>query len=63
MKLAGFLVLLAVIFFAAHAAGVRFGPVSTSHSRVQYTGGATGGSGTTVNTGSGTGGMNMSGSP
>jgi hypothetical protein len=62
MKLAGFLVLLAVVFLAAHAAGVRFGPVSTSHSRVQYTGG-TGGAGATVNTGSGTGGMNMSGSP
>jgi hypothetical protein len=63
MKLAGFLVLLAVIFLAAHAAGVRFGPVSTSHSRVQYTGGGTGGTGMSVNTGSETGGMDMSSSP
>jgi hypothetical protein len=52
MKLVGFLILLAVIFIAAHAVGVRLGPVSTSHSQVQYSGG-TGGSGS--------GGMNMSG--
>jgi len=54
MKLVGFLVLLAMIFIAAHAAGARLGPVTTSHSQVQYTGGGTGGPGT--------GGMNMSGS-
>ena len=52
MKLVGFLILLAVIFIAAHSVGARLGPVTTSHSRVQYTGG-TGGSGS--------GGMNMSG--
>jgi hypothetical protein len=50
MKVAGFLVLLAVLFLAAHAAGVRFGPADTTGSHVQYTGG-------------GAGGMNMSGSP
>jgi len=42
MKLVGFVVLLAVIFIAAHAAGALFGPVTTSHSHVQYTGGSTG---------------------
>lgn len=52
MKLVGFLILLAVIFIAAQAAGARLGPVTTGHSQVQYTGG-----------GSGTGGMNMGGSP
>ena len=36
MKLAGFLVLLAAIFVAAHAAGARLGPVTTGHSQVQY---------------------------
>jgi hypothetical protein len=51
MKLVGFLILLAVIFIAAHAVGARLGPVTTSHSQVQYSGGP-GGSG---------GGMNMSG--
>lgn len=38
MKLIGFVILLAVIFIVAHAAGARFGPLTTSHSRVQYTG-------------------------
>jgi hypothetical protein len=52
VKLAGFLVLLAVVFAGAHEAGARLGPVTTSHSRVQYTGGGTGGSG-------GMGGMDM----
>ncbi len=52
MKLVGFLILLAVVFLAAHSAGARLGPVTTSHSHVQYSGG-TGGSGM--------GGMNMSG--
>jgi hypothetical protein len=52
VKLAGFLVLLAVVFAGAHVAGARLGPVTTSHSRVQYTGGGTGGSG-------GMGGMDM----
>jgi hypothetical protein len=51
VKLLGFAVLLAVIFVAAHAAGARLGPVTTSHSPVQYTGG----------TGGSPGGMNMTG--
>ncbi len=52
-KLVGFVVLLGVLFVAAHAAGVRLGPVTTGHTQVQYTGG----------TGSpGMGGMNMTGS-
>jgi hypothetical protein len=54
MKLVGFLVLLALIFAGAHAAGVRLGPVTTGHSHVQYTGGGNGGS-------PGMGGMNMGG--
>jgi hypothetical protein len=45
VKLAGFLVLLVLVFAGARAAGVRLGPVTTSHSQVQYTGGGTGGSG------------------
>ena len=62
MKLAGFLILLAVIFVAAHAAGARFGPVTTSHSRVQYSGGGSVGPGMNMNMGgTGTGGMNMGG--
>jgi hypothetical protein len=39
IKLAGFLILLSVIFAAAHAAGARLGPVTTGHSQVQYDGG------------------------
>ena len=50
IKLAGFLVLLAVIFAGAHAAGARVGPVTTSHSQVQYDNGVSG---------PGMGGMNM----
>jgi hypothetical protein len=42
IKLAGFLVLLAVIFAGAHAAGARLGPVTTSHSPVQYDNGGSG---------------------
>jgi hypothetical protein len=42
IKLAGFLILLAVIFAGAHAAGARLGPVTTSHSQVQYTNGGSG---------------------
>jgi hypothetical protein len=42
IKLAGFLILLAVIFAGAHAAGVRLGPVTTSHSQVQYDNGGPG---------------------
>ncbi|HUN31042.1 MAG TPA: hypothetical protein VMU95_03410 [Trebonia sp.] len=44
-RLAGFLVLLALLFAGAHLAGARLGPLTTSHSRVQYTGGGSGGSG------------------
>jgi hypothetical protein len=33
-KLCGFLVLLAVIFAGAYAAGARLGPVTTAHSGV-----------------------------
>ena len=54
MKLAGFLILLAMIFAGAHVAGARLGPVTTSHSPVQYDNGGPrmGGTG-------GTGGMKM----
>jgi hypothetical protein len=45
VKLAGFLVLLAVLFVGAHVVGGRLGPVTTGPSQVQYTGGGTGGSG------------------
>jgi len=54
VKLIGFLLLLALVFAGAHAAGARLGPVSTSHSHVRYDGGE----------GSpGMGGMNMGGNP
>ncbi len=60
-KLLGFLILLAAIFFAAHAAGARLGPVTTSHSQVSYpgqggggTGGMTMGGGGNTGTGQGT---------
>ena len=46
-KLAGFVLLLVLAFTGAHAAGARLGPLTTSHSRVEYTGGG----------GTGTGGM------
>jgi hypothetical protein len=55
MKLVGFLILLAVIFVAAHAVGARLGPVTTSNSQVQNGGGSTGGPGMS--------GMNTGGSP
>ncbi len=42
IKLAGFLILLAVIFAGAHAAGARLGPVTTGHSQVQYVNGGSG---------------------
>ncbi len=52
-RLAGFVILLAVIFVCAIVAGSHFGPVSTSHSQVSYPGtGRTSG-----------GGMNMGQSP
>ncbi len=57
MKLAGFLLLLAVVFVAARVASARLGPVTTTHSHVVYTG-STGGSG-----GTGMGGMTMGTSP
>jgi hypothetical protein len=58
MKLAGFLVLLALLFLGAYTAGTRVGPVTTGRSPVQYTGGSTTNTGGTSG-----GGMNMSGSP
>ncbi|HEY3877610.1 MAG TPA: hypothetical protein VGM12_03325 [Trebonia sp.] len=66
MKLAGFLVLLAVVFLAAYAAGARFGPVTTTRSHVQYTGatsGPAGNPGGESTSGTNMSGMNMSGSP
>jgi hypothetical protein len=51
VKLLGFLVLLAVVFLGAHAAGARLGPVTTSHTQVSYPGQGE----------SGPGGMNMGG--
>jgi hypothetical protein len=56
LKLAGFIILLVLVFAGAHAAGARLGPVTTGHSHVQYTGG--GGTGSP-----GMGGMNMDGQP
>jgi hypothetical protein len=47
-KLVGFFILLAAIFFCAHAVGSHLGPVSTTHSQVSYPG-----------MGGGMGGMNM----
>jgi hypothetical protein len=37
-KLVGFVILLAVIFVAAHAVGSRLGPVQAGHARVSYPG-------------------------
>ena len=54
-KLIGFLVLLALVFTGAHAAGARFGPLTTGHSLIRYDGGG-GGS-------PGMGGMLMGGNP
>ena len=51
IKLIGFLVLFAVIFAGAHAAGAALGPVTTGHSPVTYDGSGSGG------------GMNMGGNP
>jgi hypothetical protein len=56
LKLAGFIVLLALIFAGAHAAGARLGPVNTGHLQVRYSGGVSGGS-------PGMGGMDMGGQP
>ena len=47
----GFVILLAAIFFGAHAVGSHLGPVTTSHSQVSYPGQG----------GGGTGGMTMGG--
>jgi hypothetical protein len=57
VRLAGFLVLLAVIFAWAHVVGGMAGPAGTGHSRVRSTGGGT------VTDGTGTGGMDMGGRP
>ena len=50
VKLVGFLALLVAIFACARVAGSTVGPVTTSHSQVQYTG-----------DGAPAGGMNMGG--
>ncbi len=42
MRLAGFLLLLVVIFAAAHVAGAHFGPLSPGRGHVQYVGGTPG---------------------
>ena len=55
LKLAGFIVLLVLIFAGAHVVGARLGPVNTGHSQVQYAGGVTDGPGMD--------GMNMGGQP
>jgi len=57
VKLAGFLVLLALIFAWAHVVGGTVGPVTTGHSQVHSTGGGT------VTDGTDMGGMNMGGQP
>ena len=49
-RLVGFVILLAAIFFGAHAVGSHLGPVTTSHSQVSYPG-----------QGGGAGGMTMGG--
>ena len=49
-RLVGFVILLAVIFVGAHAAGAHLGPVTTTHSQVSYPG-----------QGGGSGGMTMGG--
>jgi len=51
-RLVGFVILLAVIFVGAHAAGAHLGPVTTTHSQVSYPG-----------QGGGSGGMTMGGRP
>jgi hypothetical protein len=48
-KLVGFVILLAVIFLGARAAGAHLGPVTTTHSQVSYPGqGGSGGGGMTM---------------
>ena len=44
-RLVGFVILLAVIFLGAHAAGAHFGPVTTGHSQVGYPGQGSGDAG------------------
>ena len=54
-RLVGFVILLAAIFFGAHAVGSHLGPVTTSHSQVSYPGQGGGGTGgMTMGGGSGT---------
>lgn len=55
LKLAGFLLLLAMIFAGAHMSGAGLGPVTTGHAHVQYDGGNGGGPDM--------GGMGMGGNP
>jgi predicted anti-sigma-YlaC factor YlaD len=61
MRLAGFALLLALVFLGAHAAGAHLGPLTPGHGRVQYTGGGTGGTGT--GGGANMGGMTIGGAP
>ena len=67
VKLAGFLVLVAMVFAYAHFIGSRVGPVTTGHSHIQYTGGGAAVGGTDVRRpnegGSDMGGMNMGDMP
>jgi hypothetical protein len=49
-RLVGFVILLVAVFLGAHAAGLRFGPVTTSHSQVSYPG-LGGGGGMTMGSG------------
>ncbi len=60
MKLAGFLVLLVAVFLTARVVGAHFGPVTTQHSHVVYSGGTGSGGGTG---GGNMYGMNMGASP
>ena len=62
VKLAGFLVLLAVIVVCAHALGAGVGPMTTEHSKIQYAG-TSGGSSGGSSGGTNMGGMNMGGQP
>jgi hypothetical protein len=51
-RLVGFVILLAAIFFGAHAVGSHLGPVTTSHSQVSFPGQGGGMGGMTMGDGS-----------
>jgi hypothetical protein len=57
-KLVGFLLLLALVFAGARAAGARLGPLNTGRSPVQYSGGTSVGGGNPGSPGSPMSGMN-----